>query len=124
MSYSVGQASGFAGISVRTLHHYDRTGLLSPTERSAAGYRLYSDADLARLQQILFYRELGFSLEETAATLRDPGADVLARLRERHRGEPPDSGGPGARAAQGTMLWFSRNRLPGSWRRLISLSRS
>ncbi|MGW7364263.1 MerR family transcriptional regulator [Streptomyces sp. NPDC054841] len=85
MSYSVGQVSGFAGITVRTLHHYDRTGLLSPTERSTAGYRLYSEADLARLQQILFYRELGFSLDEIAAILQDPEADVLEQLRARHR---------------------------------------
>ncbi|GAA5702271.1 MerR family transcriptional regulator [Streptomyces avermitilis] len=85
MSYSVGQVSAFAGVTVRTLHHYDRTGLLSPSGRSHAGYRLYSDADLARLQQILFYRELGFSLDETAAILRDPQANVLERLRARQR---------------------------------------
>ncbi|MDF3145514.1 MerR family DNA-binding transcriptional regulator, partial [Streptomyces sp. T21Q-yed] len=46
MSYSVGQVSAFAGVTVRTLHHYDRAGLLSPSGRSGAGYRLYSDADL------------------------------------------------------------------------------
>ncbi|MFF2509007.1 MerR family transcriptional regulator [Streptomyces sp. NPDC058067] len=85
MSYSVGQVSALAGITVRTLHHYDRTGLLSPGERSRAGYRLYSDADLARLQQILFYRELGFSLDETAAILTDPEANALDRLRARQR---------------------------------------
>ncbi|MFE3323539.1 MerR family transcriptional regulator [Streptomyces sp. NPDC059176] len=85
MNYSVGQVAGFAGVTVRTLHHYDRTGLLSPTKRTAAGYRCYTDADLARLQQILFYRELGFSLGETAEILRDPGADVLEQLRVRHR---------------------------------------
>ncbi|WP_030261968.1 MerR family transcriptional regulator [Streptomyces violens] len=85
MSYSVGQVSGFAGVTVRALHHYDRTGLLSPSERSPAGYRLYSDADLARLQQILFYRELGFSLEEIEAILADPQANALEQLRARHR---------------------------------------
>ncbi|MGW7043558.1 MerR family transcriptional regulator [Streptomyces avermitilis] len=85
MSYSVGQVSAFAGVTVRTLHHYDRTGLLSPSGRSHAGYRLYSDADLARLQQILFYRELGFSLDETAVILRDPQANALERLRARQR---------------------------------------
>ncbi|MFE7122294.1 MerR family transcriptional regulator [Streptomyces sp. NPDC057654] len=85
MSYSVGQVAGFAGVTVRTLHHYDKAGLLAPSDRSAAGYRLYSDADLARLQQILFYRELGFSLEETGAVLADPRDDVLDRLRSRHR---------------------------------------
>ncbi|MFI9233520.1 MerR family transcriptional regulator [Streptomyces rimosus] len=85
MAYSVGQVSGFAGITVRTLHHYDRTGLLSPSARSPAGYRLYSDADLARLQQILFYRQLGFTLDEIAAILRDPQANALDQLRARHR---------------------------------------
>ncbi|GHF55672.1 HTH-type transcriptional activator TipA [Streptomyces mashuensis] len=85
MSYSVGQVSGFAGVTVRTLHHYDKAGLLSPSDRSPAGYRLYSDADLARLQQILFYRELGFSLDEIGGLLAGPDADALALLRERHR---------------------------------------
>ncbi|MFG3117393.1 MerR family transcriptional regulator [Streptomyces sp. NPDC048197] len=85
MSYSVGQVSGFAGITVRTLHHYDKTGLLCPSDRSPAGYRQYSDADLTRLQQILFYRELGFPLEEIAAILADPQANALDHLRARHR---------------------------------------
>ncbi|MEV7192007.1 MerR family transcriptional regulator [Streptomyces sp. NPDC093510] len=85
MSYTVGQVSGFAGITVRTLHHYDRAGLLTPGERSPSGYRLYSDADLARLQQILFYRELGFALDEIAEILADPQADALAQLKARRR---------------------------------------
>ncbi|MFG2223986.1 MerR family transcriptional regulator [Streptomyces sp. NPDC048644] len=85
MSYPVGQVSGFAGVTVRTLHHYDRTGLLSPSDRSPAGYRRYSESDLVRLQQILFYRELGFPLDEIAAILADPQADVLDHLRARHR---------------------------------------
>ncbi|WNM33042.1 MerR family transcriptional regulator [Streptomyces sp. Li-HN-5-11] len=85
MSYSVGQVSAFAGVTVRTLHHYDRAGLLSPSGRSQAGYRLYSDADLARLQQILFYRELGFSLEEIATILEDPQTNALEHLRARQR---------------------------------------
>lgn len=85
MSYTVGQVSRFAGITVRTLHHYDKAGLLSPGDRSPAGYRLYNDADLARLQQILFYRELGFPLDEIATLLQDPDADLLGRLRARHR---------------------------------------
>uniref|UniRef100_A0AAU2W0L7 MerR family transcriptional regulator n=1 Tax=Streptomyces sp. NBC_00008 TaxID=2903610 RepID=A0AAU2W0L7_9ACTN len=85
MSYSVGQVSALAGVTVRTLHHYDKTALLSPSGRSGAGYRVYSDADLARLQQILFYRELGFSLDEIAAILKDPRASVLEHLRSRQR---------------------------------------
>jgi DNA-binding transcriptional MerR regulator len=85
MSYSVGRVSAFAGVTVRTLHHYDRAGLLSPSGRSHAGYRLYSDADLARLQQILFYRELGFSLGEIATILKDPQTNALEHLRARQR---------------------------------------
>lgn len=85
MSYSVGQVSAFAGVTVRMLHHYDRAGLLSPSGRSGAGYRLYSGADLARLQQILFYRELGFSLDEIAEILKDPQANALEYLRARQR---------------------------------------
>lgn len=84
MSYSVGQVAGFAGVTVRTLHHYDDIGLLVPSERSHAGHRRYSDADLDRLQQILYYRELGFPLEEVAALLDDPDADPREHLRRQH----------------------------------------
>ncbi|WP_055492008.1 MerR family transcriptional regulator [Streptomyces sp. TP-A0356] len=84
MSYSVGQVAGFAGVTVRTLHHYDEIGLLEPGERTHAGHRRYGDADLDRLQRILFYRELGFPLDEVAALLDDPDADPRAHLRRRH----------------------------------------
>ncbi|MFF1693211.1 MerR family transcriptional regulator [Streptomyces sp. NPDC058257] len=84
MSYSVGQVAGFAGVTVRTLHHYDEIGLLVPSERSHAGHRRYSDADLDRLQQTLFYRELGFRLDEVAALLDDPDTDPRAHLRRQH----------------------------------------
>ncbi|TDE19608.1 MerR family transcriptional regulator [Nonomuraea mesophila] len=84
MSFSVGQVAGLAGITVRTLHHYDEVGLLVPGERTRAGYRRYTDADLARLQQILLYRELGFGLDEIAVILDAPGADELAHLRRQH----------------------------------------
>ncbi|MER5744234.1 MerR family transcriptional regulator [Streptomyces sp. NPDC002225] len=85
MEYSVGQVAGFAGVTVRTLHHYDGIGLLSPTGRSRAGHRRYGDGDLDRLQQILFYRELGFPLDEIAVLLDDPGADPQQHLRRQHR---------------------------------------
>ncbi|WP_134652227.1 MerR family transcriptional regulator [Streptomyces sp. H23] len=85
MSYSVGKVSTFAGVTVRTLHHYDKAGLLSPSDRSPAGYRLYNEADLVRLQQILFYRELGFPLDEIAAIFKDPQVNPLERLRARQR---------------------------------------
>ncbi len=82
MSYSVGQVADLAGVTVRTLHHYGQIGLLEPAERSGAGYRLYSDADLERLRHILFYRELGFSLEDIQTMLTDPGATTGAHLRQ------------------------------------------
>jgi DNA-binding transcriptional MerR regulator len=72
-----------AGVTVRTLHHYDRIGLLSPSGRSASGYRLYAPDDLDRLHQVLLYRELGFSLEDVAALLDD--ADPVEHLRRQHR---------------------------------------
>ncbi|MFC7308337.1 MerR family transcriptional regulator [Streptomyces monticola] len=84
MSYSVGQVARYAGVTVRTLHHYDEIGLLVPSERSHAGHRRYSDADLDRLQQILFYRELGFPLDEVAALLDDPDTDPRDHLRRQH----------------------------------------
>ncbi len=73
MPYTVGDVAKLAHISVRTLHHYDDIGLLSASGHSEAGYRLYSDADLERLQQILLYRELGFPLDEIAEVMGNPG---------------------------------------------------
>jgi DNA-binding transcriptional MerR regulator len=72
-------------VTIRTLHHYDEIGLLSPSGRSAAGYRIYEEHDLERLQRILFYRELGFALEEIATIVDDPRTDALGHLR-RQRG--------------------------------------
>ena len=82
---NVGEVAALAGVTVRTLHHYDRIGLLSPSERTAAGYRRYTPSDLDRLHQVLVYRELGFPLEEVATLLDDPGADPSAHLRRQHR---------------------------------------
>src|SRR5687767_7391713 len=81
MSYSVGEVSRLANVSIRTLHHYDGIGLVAPNGRTDAGYRLYSDADVARLAQVLFYRELGFSLQNIAVILDDPASDVAEHLR-------------------------------------------
>jgi MerR family transcriptional regulator, thiopeptide resistance regulator len=82
---TVGDVSELAGVTVRSLHHYDEIGLLVPSGRSDAGYRLYSYADLARLQEILVWRRLGFSLAEIQTMLDDPSydrADALRRQRE------------------------------------------
>ncbi|MEW1749664.1 MerR family transcriptional regulator [Streptomyces angustmyceticus] len=84
MSYSVGQVAAFAGVTVRTLHHYDEIGLLLPGARNHAGHRRYDEDDLDRLQQILFYRELGFPLDEVAALLDDPHTDPQEHLRRQH----------------------------------------
>lgn len=81
MALTVSQVARLAGISVRTLHHYDEIGLLRPSGRSDAGYRLYEARDLERLQQVLFFRELEFPLEEIARILGDPAFDVRAALR-------------------------------------------
>lgn len=75
MAHTVKAVADLAGISIRTLHHYDEIGLLKPAEVSAAGYRLYSQQDLERLQQVLFFRELGLSLHEIQAILDSPGFD-------------------------------------------------
>jgi DNA-binding transcriptional MerR regulator len=83
--YTVGEVARLSHVSVRTLHHYDEIGVLAPSGRSPSGYRLYSAADLQRLQQILFYRELEFGLDEIAAMLADPGRTVADHLRRQHR---------------------------------------
>ena len=72
---TVREVSELAGVSVRTLHHYDAIGLLRPSERSAAGYRLYSDDDLLRLQQILLFRELEFPLADIRRIVDAPDFD-------------------------------------------------
>jgi MerR family transcriptional regulator, thiopeptide resistance regulator len=83
-SLTVGAVARMAGVTVRTLHHYDAIGLLRPSGRSDAGYRRYTDADIERLQRILFYRELEFGLDQIGAALADPGADTLDHLRRQH----------------------------------------
>jgi len=81
---TVGRVAELTGVTVRTLHHYDEIGLLPPEDRSPVGYRRYSERDLERLQQILFYRELGFPLEQIATILADPDVDATAHLRRQH----------------------------------------
>ena len=85
MGYSIGRVAALAGVTIRTLHHYDEVGLLSPSGRSAAGYRIYEASDLERLQRILFYRELGFTLKEISTIVDDPQTDAVGHLR-RQRG--------------------------------------
>lgn len=83
--YKVGDVARIANVSVRSLHHYDEIGLLVPSERSESGYRLYSSADLHRLSQIRFYRELDFGLDEIFSILADPDTGPEEHLRRQHR---------------------------------------
>ncbi len=82
--YKVGEVARIAKVTIRTLHHYDEIGLLIPSGRSAAGYRLYTEADVASLQHIRFHRELGLALGEIRTILESPEFDSRAVLRE-HR---------------------------------------
>jgi DNA-binding transcriptional MerR regulator len=70
LPWKIGELARHTGISVRALRHYDEIGLLEPSARTAAGYRLYDAADVARLQQIVSLRQLGLSLAEAGASLR------------------------------------------------------
>jgi len=73
--YKTHEVASFAGISIRTLHHYDAIGLLKPAHVGDNGYRLYSDEDLTRLQQVLFFKELDFPLQRIREILDNPGFD-------------------------------------------------
>lgn len=81
---TVGTASSLIGVSVRTLHHWDHIGLVSPSGRTSTGYRQYSADDVARIHRVLVYRELGFSLTEVGEILDDPSVNESAHL-ERQR---------------------------------------
>ena len=80
MAYTVKQVAGMSGVSVRALHFYDEVGLLKPAYHGANGYRFYEEAQLLTLQQILFYRELGFELKEIQRILQKPDFDRVAAL--------------------------------------------
>lgn len=79
--YRVGEVAQIAGVSIRTLHHYDRIGLLQPAGQSEGGHRLYDESDLLRLQQILMLRLLGFSLSDIGELLERDDLDLVASLR-------------------------------------------
>lgn len=84
--FTVKQLATMASVTPRTLHYYDEIGLLEPASVGANGYRYYDEQDLLRLQQILFYRELGMPLEKIRAILENPGFDILSALAS-HRQE-------------------------------------
>ncbi|QDX94449.1 MerR family transcriptional regulator [Brevibacillus laterosporus] len=93
MDMKVKEVAELVGVSIRTLHHYDQIGLLTPKETTDSGYRLYSEENLEKLQQILFFKELGFSLKEIKKIINSPSfnqqeALILQRkmlIEKRHR---------------------------------------
>lgn len=99
---TVSEVSRLSGVSVRALHHYDSIGLLKPTTVTEAGYRLYDEKALARLQTILLLRELEFSLKEIKQIVENPDFDEKAALKQ-----------------QIELLSLKRNRLD----KLIALAR-
>lgn len=89
VALKVGDLAKQTGVSVRTLHYYDETGLLSPSHRTETGYRLYGEGDIVRLQQIVSLRQIGFSLEQIRECLEQSAFSPhhvvqlhLSRLRE------------------------------------------
>lgn len=96
MTYTVKQLADLAGVSVRTLHHYDDVGLLEPAKQEKNGYRQYGEKELLILQQILFFRELDFPLDEIKRVMSNPSFDMEAALHD-----------------QRTMLELKKKRLNG-----------
>lgn len=78
----ISQVAELTGISIRTLHYYDEIGLLKPSELTQSGYRLYNDESLQKLQQILFFKELGFKLKDIREILDKPDFDRIAAFRK------------------------------------------
>src|SRR5260370_12940903 len=96
MVYTVKQLAKVAGVTVRTLHYYDAIGLLKPSRVKEKGYRWYEEKELVKLQQILFFRELEFPLDDIVQLLNTPEYDTLEAL-----------------ADQKTLLEMKRARLDG-----------
>ena len=85
MAYTVKKLAELAGVSVRTLHYYDRIGLLKPASFTAGGYRQYGEAEVLKLQQIMFFKELGFVLAEIKSIVTSPDFDLLGALQGHRR---------------------------------------
>lgn len=85
MEYTVQKLSKLAGVSARTLRYYDEIGILKPARINSSGYRIYGEKEVDRLQQILFYRELGVSLESIRDIVISPAFDGAKALREHHK---------------------------------------
>lgn len=85
MEYTVQKLAKTAGVSARTLRYYDEIGILRPARINSSGYRVYGQAEVDRLQQILFYRTLGVRLERIKDILTSSSFDALASLKEHHQ---------------------------------------
>lgn len=85
MEYTVQKLGQLAGVSTRTLRYYDEIGILKPARINSSGYRIYGEVEVDRLQQILFYRELGVNLEEIGEILNNPDFNGLNALKEHYR---------------------------------------
>jgi DNA-binding transcriptional MerR regulator len=85
MSYTVNQLAKLAGISVRTLHHYDQMGILEPSRIKNNGYRFYEEKELLKLQQILFFKELDFPLIEINKIINNPYFDMEKALKDQKK---------------------------------------
>ena len=84
-TYSISQLAALAGVSVRTLHHYDAIGLLQPAGRSSGGYRLYNEQQVLQLQQILMFRELEYPLAQIQQIMQTPDYDLTHCLRQQQQ---------------------------------------
>ena len=80
-SFKVGDVARRTGLTVRTLHHYDRLGLLRPSARTSGGHRVYTVRDLTRLQQVVSLRQLGFSLADIGRMLKRRDVSTITVLR-------------------------------------------
>lgn len=82
---TIGQVTKLTGVSARTLQYYDEIGLLKPSQLTASGYRLYDDEELQKLQQILFFKELGFKLKEIKELISQPNFDTIAAFKKQKK---------------------------------------
>lgn len=86
MEYTIRKLAGMAGISTRTLRYYDEIGILKPVRINSSGYRIYGESEIDTLQQIMFYKELGFDLDSIKNIIESPEFDGLIALREHKKG--------------------------------------
>ena len=119
----IGEVAAATGVTVRTLRHYDELGLLVPSERTPAGYRLYAEADLQRLYRILALRRMGLGLEAIAAVLDADGQDPRPAVR-RHLAQVQERSASPGRSRTGSRASSTRSTARTSRRERCSSTRS